>query len=214
MPRLPITVLARAALLVSGLVFFALLGCAANRGGADGESSAEKEHRETTGDVPVRKECKPGGPTDSIIADPDGSMDKTLVRRADNIFVGRVIGRTGERGAARGGPPLPETSFAVEVERNVKNSLSGTVTVVQAGGCDPRYGRVLLVNDDPLLEPGERAVFSTTEYPPPEDTHAIVGSNYGDMRVETRAQEDRIIARLWDDKREYVPFRPAERPGK
>lgn len=213
MPRLSITVPAWAALLVSGLVFFALLGCAANRGGADGESSAERKPEETTGNEPVRRECEPGGPTDSIVADPDGGMDKTLVRRADNIFVGRVIEKTGERGAAKGGPPLPETYFAVEVERNVKNSLSGTVTVVQAGGCDPRYGRVLLINDDPLLKPGERAVFSTTEYPPPDDTHAIVGSNYGDVRVETRAQEDRIIARLRDDKREYVPFGPARRPG-
>ena len=210
MPRLSITVLTRAAMLVSGLVFFALLGCVANRGD---EPSAGKKHQETTGDASVRKECKPGGPTDSIIADPDGSVDKTLVRRADNIFVGRVIEKTDERGAAEGGPPLPETAFAVEVERNVKNSLSGIVTVVQAGGCDPRYGRVLLVNDDPLLKPGERAVFSTTEYPPPDDTHAIVGSNYGDMRVETRAQEDRIIARLRDDKREYVPFGTPERPG-
>ncbi len=47
----------------------------------------------------------------------------------------------------------------MKVERNIKGSLSGTVVVVQHGGCDPRYDRIVLVNGDDLLRPGQKVVY-------------------------------------------------------
>ncbi len=208
MPRFSV-----ATLLALGLAFFALFGCGeAARNDADETSSVNLTRQETTGAGEITKqECAPGESTGGVSAVPAGIVDKQLVRRADNIFVGRVIEKAEERSPAESGGPLPETAFAVKVERNVKGSLSGTVTVVQAGGCDPKYGEVVLINEDPLLKPGERAIFSTGEYSSPADTHYIVGSKYGDMRVETRAQEKSIIARLRDDRKEFVPYRLAKR---
>ena len=66
------------------------------------------------------------------------------------------------------------------------------------------------MNDDPLLRAGERVVFSTSE-DPSGGSHSIVGHNYGDMGVDTRRQEDSIVARLLDGRREYVPYGAAKR---
>ena len=130
-----------AALVVLALTVFGPVGCeGAARDGSEAGSptAAEQSVGEKTA---ARRECRPDSPTDSIIANPAGITDKELVKRADNIFVGRVIGRVGRRSPAGNTSPLPETSFSVVVERNVSVKLSGTVTVRQAGGCDTRYGR-------------------------------------------------------------------------
>lgn len=96
---------------------------------------------------------------------------------------------------------LPSTAFAVEVEENIKGSLSGTVTVVQAGGCDPRYGRVALVNDDPLLKPGEEAVFTTSKDSTGE-SYSLVAYKRSHATFETEEQEARIVARFREAKRD------------
>jgi hypothetical protein len=199
-----------AVLVALAFTVFGLVGCegAANDGS---EAKSPTDPEQSAGEkTAARRECRPNGPTDSIIADPAGITDKELVKSADNIFVGRVIGKVDGGSPTENTSPLPETSFSVVVERNVRGTLSGTVTVRQAGGCDPRYGRVVIVNDDPLLRAGERVVFSTSE-DPSGGTHSIVGHNYGDMRVDTRRQEESIVARLLDGRREYVPYGVAKR---
>jgi hypothetical protein len=106
---------------------------------------------------------------------------------------------------------LPQTLFAVKVEKNIKGSLSGTVVVAQDGGCDPRYGRTVLVNNDNLLQPDQEVVFSTRKQSP-DGPHQIVGSNYGDIRVGTEEREAEVIAKLRNDKKELVPFDRTEEP--
>ena len=70
---------------------------------------------------------------------------------------------------------------------------------------------MVLINNDPLLKPDERAVFSTHLE---KGRHQIVGAKYGDMRVTTREQKEEIISRLRDGKKEYVPFsRTRDRMG-
>lgn len=189
------------------VVLLALAGCAnMTQGGAQGEGtpSPERERTVTEGASP-QEECPPGAPTDNIVADPASVSDKQLVDFADNVFVGRVVRKVGYEPPSEGMPPLPQTKFAVEVEENIKGSLSGTVVVVQEGGCDPRYGRVVLVNDDELLEPGEEVVFSTKKQGP-DGPHLIVGSNYGDIRVGTEGEEAEVVSNLRNARKQMVPF--------
>ena len=192
---------ALAAVITFGLIAASLVGCGRAPSGSDPEQTAG----ETTSSQVA---CRPGAPVDNVVSDPASIDDETLTAFADNVFVGRVIERVGHEPPSENAPPLPQTLFAVEVEQNIKGSLSGTVVVAQEGGCDPRYGRVVLVNNDALLQPGQEVVFSTTEQSP-DGPHLIVGSNYGDIRAETREERAEVIARLRNDKKELVPFRPA-----
>ena len=98
----------------------------------------------------------------------------------------------------------------MKVERNIKGSLSGTVVVVQHGGCDPRYDRIVLVNGDDLLRPGQEVVLSTKKLSP-EGPHLIVGSNYGDIEVTTEEQRAKVISKLENDKKDLVTS-PAQGP--
>jgi hypothetical protein len=63
-----------------------------------------------------------------VVSDPEYISDEELVRLADNVFVGRVIKRVGYEPPSENTPPLPQTLFSVKVERNIKGSLSGTVS--------------------------------------------------------------------------------------
>ena len=71
------------------------------------------------------------------MADPAGIPDEQLLRFADNVFVGRVIRQSGYEPPSKNFPPFPESLFAVEVEKSIKGSLSGTVTVVQGAAVTP-----------------------------------------------------------------------------
>ncbi len=194
-----------ALLLALGLAW-GLAGCAnMTQGGADRE--AQRQDSTTAEPGSPARDCPPGAPTDSIVADPATVNDEKLVDFADNVFVGRVVEKVGYVPPDRGVPPLPQTEFAVEVQRNIKGSFSGTVVVVQKGGCDPRYGRVVIVNDDELLRPGEEAVFSTKKQGP-GGPNLIVGSNYGDIRVRTETREAEVVSSLRNTRPEAVPFAP------
>jgi hypothetical protein len=195
-------------LLALGLV---LAGCAnmAQRGGEGENRPSSDRQRTVSEESSPQEECPPDAPTDNIIADPASVSDRQLMEFADNVFVGRVVEKVGYEQPSQGMPPLPQTKFAVRVEENVKGSLSGTVVVVQEGGCDPRYGRVVVVNNDDLLNPGEEAVFSTKKQGP-DGPYLIVGSNYGDIRVGTEREEDEVISNFRNSRKETVPF---ARPG-
>ncbi len=89
-----------------------------------------------------RTECE-----GAIIADAafDVSDERNLVGFADNVFVGRVAKKVGNRGSMRSGLGMPHTLFSVEVSENVKGKLGGAVTVAQPGGYEPGSGCVTLV---------------------------------------------------------------------
>jgi hypothetical protein len=197
----------RVALAVTfGFVAASLVGCGQVPSGSDpGQTTGER--------TSAQAECRPGAPTDNVVSDPPYIGDEQLVAFADNVFVGRVIERVGYEPPSENMPSLPQTLFAVEVEENIKGSLSGTVVVVQDGGCDPRYDRVVLVNNDPLLKPGQEVVFSTRKQSP-DGPHLIAGSNYGDIRVETEEEKAEVIAKLQNGEKELVPYdRPNEGPS-
>jgi hypothetical protein len=188
---------ALAVVLTFGLVAASLVGCGQVAGGDREQTTGEK--------TSAQVDCRPGAPTDNIVSDPPYVNDKELVGFADNVFVGRVIKRVGYEPPSENTPSVPQTMFAVKVERNIKGSLSGTVVVAQDGGCDPRYGRIVLVNNDHLLQPGQEVVFSTRKQTP-DGPHLIVGSNYGDIRVRTEEEKAKVISKLKNDKKELAPF--------
>ncbi len=60
----------------------------------------------------------------------DFSDDKKLMGATHNVFVGKVLKKSGSKNLGIG----PETQFSVEVVSNIKGNLSGVVTVNQFGG--------------------------------------------------------------------------------
>jgi hypothetical protein len=90
----------------------------------------------------------------------------TLVGASHNIFVGKVLGKTGDKEIAKS----PAGQYAVSVIRNVKGDLSGTVTVEQEGGY--RDGKLYLMEGTTLLEDGATYLFAT-RYNKKDDAHTI-----------------------------------------
>lgn len=84
----------------------------------------------------------------------DLSDPRILVGASHNIFIGKVLAQTGE--TIEGSP---ETQFSVNVIKNIKGNLRGTITVDQIGGYK---GQVLyLMDSQPMLKPGSSYLFAT-----------------------------------------------------
>lgn len=140
---------------------------------------------------------------------------RQLVAFADNVFVGRVIKRTGSVTSPTSSPDtrVPETQSGVEVMKSIKGELEGTVTVSQFGGpvdvVVERAGRrvtereVDLFQSDPLLKPGEVVVLATRRNPS-RDWHTIVAQPFANRRARNRAERDRLV-------REFTQARKAQR---
>lgn len=148
-----------------------------------------------------QKGCGPDAPIDNITVDTsfDAANEARLVRASDNVFTGRVLKEVDNIPSAKNSAPLPTTEFAVEVEKNIKGSFSGTVIVSQAGGCDPKYGRIAIINNDPLLKPGQEALFATTE-DSQGGPHSLVGFQFSNVTLETDAEETRVVERFQEAK--------------
>ena len=144
----------------------------------------------------------------------DVSDKRKLVGAASNVFVGRVIGKTGEKGV--GGfdpegpsepvPDSPRTQFEVVVTENIKGDLKGPVTVSQEGGYAeyaankdyPKAGlkkgervrELMLFEGDPLLRPGQE-VLLVTNHDEENDWYQVVGQPYGTVRLSADDQTGR-----------------------
>lgn len=134
----------------------------------------------------------------------DVQDEKKLVGFADNVFVGRVVGKTGAKPFVASAPDgtdpptgdstmIPRTQFAVQVLDNVKGDLKGTVTVSQEGGYLPgREDALALVEDDSLLEAGQTVLFAT-RFDEGKGWHQITTANYGDVRVRGPEERERLV---------------------
>ena len=132
--------------------------------------------------------------------------ENKLVGFAENVFVGRVLEKTGseafvgpvqEDADSREGPPtvIPRTQFSVEVLDNIKGQLENTVTVSQTGGAIPGKDGIALLNEDPLLRSGQTVLF-TTRFDEKEGRHQITTSNYGDVRIGGAEERARVVERF------------------
>ena len=82
--------------------------------------------------------------------------DRVFVGMSHNIFVAKVVKKTGQTN----GVDAPRTTqFDVQIIKNVKGSLSGTMNISQEGGYD--NGILNLVDHQPMLEVGKTYLLST-----------------------------------------------------
>lgn len=111
----------------------------------------------------------------------DFSDDKKLMGATHNVFVGKVIKKSGTKNLGIG----PETQFSVEVVSNIKGNLSGIVTVNQLGGYQKGILYLLEGGDsnasesskesssDKLLDVGKTYLFAS-RYNADENWHTLV----------------------------------------
>lgn len=113
-----------------------------------------------------------------------------------HAFLGRVLEQVGAEGIPVDNADfqIPQTQFSVEVLETVAGNLPDRVTVNQASGLDKTTGRLVLLEGDPLLEPGQ-IVFFATEHDPKTDFFDILGAGHGAVRVRDGDQET-IVARF------------------
>ena len=131
----------------------------------------------------------------------DTSDDRRLVGFADNVFVGRVVAKSGQTDELS----MPETQFSVEVLDTVKGSLAGTVTVNQFGGVAD--GQTVLLEGDALLEPGETYLLATRTRAD-RGWETVVASD-GKVKVKGAEHGRQLKARFADAKAKEIPFKLA-----
>ncbi len=165
----------------------------------DERSDSESEHTQDESQIGMSQASYPFDITD----------ERALVGSADNVFVGRVL-KAQDRVSSSNTPiaPVPQSQFAVEVLDTVKGNLSGTVTVNQGGGYveysadrdypedgvskGDRIRELILVDGDPLLEPGKEYMFLTA-YDRKNDWQELVASRVGDIELEDQAQREAVV---------------------
>lgn len=134
----------------------------------------------------------------------DVTDERKLVGFAENVFVGRVVKQIGTVGSVKSADmSLPRTQFSVEVLENVKGNLDGVVTVSQLGGEDPNLNAVVLLDNDPLLEPKQEVLF-TTRFDETNNHHVITTAGYGDRRIKDDAGRKKILGEFKKAKDEQI----------
>lgn len=128
----------------------------------------------------------------------DVKDEEKLVGFAENVFTGRVIEQVGSEemedpGSGAEDSGIPQTQFAVQPLENIKGDLTGTVTVNQQGGNLKQNGdeKKVLIEGDPLLEPGEEYLF-VTRYEDNEGWHTIAAQPFGKVRVEDKGERKEV----------------------
>lgn len=126
--------------------------------------------------------------------------DRRLVGVVANVFVGRVVAQIGTTLRDE----LPQTQFQIEVLENIKGSLGGRAVVNQQGG---KVGdRLVLVDGDPLLRPGQVYLFATRPYTE-KGWHTLV-PRYGNIPIVDAQQRAGLVARFKKAMQEQIPYRP------
>jgi hypothetical protein len=139
----------------------------------------------------------PGANYDMSFVDiADFSVDEELVGASHNVFVAKVIKKTGNKIEHE----MPFTQYEVEVQKNIKGDLDGRVTVLHQGGYE--YGMLDLVSgarEHPqkmgFLEEGKTYLL-TSRYRVENDTHYLILHPNSRMLVssdlEFRYREDEV----------------------
>jgi hypothetical protein len=137
------------------------------------------------------------------------SNKNQLVGWADNVFIGKVVKKKGTKKIDIN--TLPETQFAVEVKKNIKGELSGSVTVNQQGGYDEEEKKLYLIEHDKLLEDGKKYLF-VTKYNKEQNFHTLI-PEYGNLLVESDDKQNKLIKEFTTVSTQAVPFKIDPGPG-
>lgn len=133
--------------------------------------------------------------------------DRKLVGLADNVFIGEVVRKLGQTTDG----PVPETQYAVNVQKAIKGTLSGEVVVNQQGGFLPETNELILIDGDALIEPGQTYLFATL-------TNDVTGwhtviPGYGDLQVRSAQNRDELRARFSAARQNQIPLAGRENRG-
>ncbi len=88
----------------------------------------------------------------------DMNNNNKLVEVSDNIFIGKVLEKTGNK--KYGGGNAPQTQFKVQVIENIKGDLKGNVEVHQEAGYLDGY--LVIEKGSKLLKPGNVYLMATS----------------------------------------------------
>ena len=127
----------------------------------------------------------------------DPRDDRAMAAYATDIFFGRVLGQTGNTGAPTSAPgqEVPQSQFAVEVLHAVKGEVKGVVTINQVGGLDAQAKRMMLLEGDALLRPGESAMFLVVHVPAME-WYQIVAAGHGHLPADDPFERATLVDRF------------------
>ncbi|WP_299092337.1 hypothetical protein [uncultured Metabacillus sp.] len=137
----------------------------------------------------------------------DLSDRNQLVGWADNVFVGKVVKKKGSKKLNT----LPETQFAVEVKKNLKGELTGTIVVNQQGGYDEEEKKTYVIEHDKLLEEGKKYLF-VTKHNKEQNFHTLV-PEYGDLLIENDVKYNKLVKEFKTVSTKQVPFKIDPGPG-
>lgn len=127
---------------------------------------------------------------------------RRLVGFADNVFIGRVISQ--DKTHIR--VDLPQTLFNVDVVHNIKGSLPSSVLVNQQGGFNADENTMVLLENDPLLEPGKTYLFAT-KVDGDGAWHTAVPV-YGNAKIKDEKEHKTLIDKLEKAKKEQIQYKP------
>lgn len=133
---------------------------------------------------------------------------RKLVGASENVFVGRVIEKVGSEPIPALKPipgednSSPATQFEVQVIRPIKGELNGTVTVNQHGGRD-EGGQLMLLEEDPLFEPGKVYLISSNT-DQRRNRQQVVAQPYGKVKTNDARHKAKIVGKFEAAKQEQI----------
>ncbi len=152
----------------------------------------------------------------------DTSDPRRLVGYSDAVFVGRVIEQVGSVEPADN--PFPRTQFRVQVLQSIKAArrvnnqaeslpsepapLPDVVVVDQYGGHTRNAAgkeMLLLMNDVPLLKPGQ-AYLLATRYSEEGNWYHVLESNHAAVPIGDAAELAALVESFTAANREQIPF--------
>lgn len=136
---------------------------------------------------------------------------KALVGASQNVFVGRVLEKVGAKGEpddtslpGADATSTPATQFSVEVIKSIKGNLDGTVTVSQHGGYGPD-GQAILLEEDPLFEPGSVYVIATNPHTQ-DGWQQVMAQPFGKTKAKDATDRAKLEREFEEAKANQIPF--------
>lgn len=164
--------------------------------------------------VAVARDAELGTPVRPhiVITEPsyayDFSNDQILVGTSEFVFLGQVVEQVSAKGIPTSDPEIeiPLTQFSVRVIEQIKGKLpTEGVVVSQSSGVDKSSGDLILVDGDPLLNPGEIVLFSVN-LEPDFGWYQIAAGPYGAIRAKDARESDALVARFQEaEQKQFVP---------
>jgi hypothetical protein len=72
---------------------------------------------------------------------------------------------------------------------------------------------VVLINNNPLLVPGQEVLFTTSE-DSPGGTHSLASHTYSSVRFETASEKARVVAKFQEAKKRAASIRSSRSAGR